>query len=813
MFNLWRRSVQIAFLFLFCLGAASAAQASVLASTPDQQSVPNLFEDPLITPTAILPLEPAAVRARYVQVNFTTLENAALLLEGGAMETRLSLNLFDDVTLTALLSRLERFDTGFVLSGAVEGVDGSAVTLSVVNQTLSASVALPQLLYQVRFVNNFHAVYEIDYILAMPESEPEMIPPALPEGMVFPQATGDDDGSQIDVMVVYTPLAMLQLGGTSATNAYINQAISDANSAYANSQINQRMHLVHSAQVSYAETSYDLSSILQNHLTPTSDGNLDTVHTLRNSYNADLVVLLVQKTGLTCGVGWLMDSNFVNIAFAPYGFSVVNVSSNCQSGSLYTLAHETGHNMGAQHNPEDAGSQGAYSYSYGHWASDYSFRTVMAYDCPSGCTRIQYFSNPNVSYNGLATGTSGRNNARTLNNTASVVAKFRDGTHTAPSDLAAVTASQYQINLTWTDNSDDETAFYLERAPASGGTWQQIALPANTTSYQNNNLPCGNNFQYRVRAKGGNGYSAYSNIAYASTYCAPNPPSNLTATTLSTSSIRLNWTDNSSDENGFVIYSLDDMNEYYADPDMEEETIDSLFCGTTYRFRVTAYNAYGESTPSNTVTADTVICPPEPNPFTLNASALSQSRIRLTWQDTAREANYIVERSSNGTNWTQFEGIALDANTTQFDYTLLPCGSSYYYRVRAVNAGGEAVSNTQHISTNACGAPSTPGGVTVTPISVYILQVSWNDILDDEDSYRIERSLNGVSGWSVVGYTQEDEVVFIDANAVDADGQPPATLWYRITAINGYGVSSPSSSVSGSTYPQGNFFPYMQFTP
>jgi len=172
-----------------------------------------------------------------------------------------------------------------------------------------------------------------------------------------------------------------------------------------------------------------------------------------------------------------------------------------------------------------------------------------------------------------------------------------------------------------------------------------------------------------------------------------------------------------------------------------------------------------------------------------------------------------VERSSNGTNWTQFEGIALDANTTQFDYTLLPCGASYYYRVRAVNAGGEAVSNTQHISTNACGAPSTPGGVTVTPISVYILQVSWNDILDDEDSYRIERSLNGVSGWSVVGYTQEDEVVFIDANAVDADGQPPATLWYRIVAINGYGVSSPSSSVSGSTYPQGNFFPYMQFTP
>lgn len=813
MFNLWRRSVQIAFLFLFCLGAASAAQAPVLASTEGQPAIPTLFEAPLITPTAILPLEPAAVRARYVQVNFTVLENATLLLEGGAGETRLSLNLFDDVMLTALLTNIDRFDTGFVLSGAVEGVDGSTVTLSVVNQTLSASIALPELLYQVRFVNNFPAVYEIDYILALPESEPEMVPPALPEGMIFPQATGDDDGSQIDVLVVYTPLAMIQLGGSSATNAYINQSISDTNSAYANSQINQRMHLVHAAQVSYAETSYDLSYILQNHLTPISDGNLDTVHSLRNSYNADLVVLLVQKTGLTCGVGWLMDSNFINNAFAPYGFSVVNVSSSCQSGSLFTLAHETGHNMGAQHNIEDSSGQGAYSYSYGHWASDYSFRTVMAYDCPSGCQRIKYFSNPNVFYNGLATGTSGRNNARTLNNTALVVANFRDGTHTAPSDLAALTVSQYQINLTWTDNSDDETAFYLERAPASGGTWQQIALPANTTSYQNVNLPCGYNYQYRVQAKGGNGYSAYSNIATASTYCAPNPPSNLTATSLSTSSIRLNWNDNSDDENGFVIYSLDHASEYYADENAVEKTVNLLTCGTTYRFRVTAYNAYGESTPSNTVSADTVICPPTPNPFTLTATALSQSRIRLTWADTAREANYIVERSSNGTNWTQFEGITLDTNTTQFDYTGLACGYNAYYRVRAVNAGGQAVSNTQQISTNVCGVPPTPGGITVTPISAYMLQVSWNDILDDEESYRVERSLNGVSGWSVVGYTQEDEVVFIDANAVDADGQPPATLWYRIVAINGYGASIPSSSVSGSTYPEIKFFPYMQFKP
>ena len=89
------------------------------------------------------------------------------------------------------------------------------------------------------------------------------------------------------------------------------------------------------------------------------------------------------------------------------------------------------HNMGAQHDRAN-GNTGLYPYSFGYWAPDNSFRTMMAYACPTACQRIKYFSNPNVMYNGLATGVDyavdpahSADNARTLNELRVTVANWR----------------------------------------------------------------------------------------------------------------------------------------------------------------------------------------------------------------------------------------------------------------------------------------------------------------------------------------------------------------------------------------------------
>ncbi|MCX7719452.1 MAG: fibronectin type III domain-containing protein, partial [Candidatus Sumerlaeaceae bacterium] len=125
----------------------------------------------------------------------------------------------------------------------------------------------------------------------------------------------------------------------------------------------------------------------------------------------------------------------------------------------------------------------------------------------------------------------------------------------APSGLTATAASSSQINLTWTDNSTNESNFVVARATTSGGPYTDIAtLAANTTSFSNTGLSAATTYYYVVRATNAGGASA--NSAQASATTLPNPPaapSGLTATAASSSQINLTWTDNSTNESNFVV--------------------------------------------------------------------------------------------------------------------------------------------------------------------------------------------------------------------------------------------------------------------
>jgi len=80
----------------------------------------------------------------------------------------------------------------------------------------------------------------------------------------------------------------------------------------------------------------------------------------------------------------------------------------------------------------------------------------------------------------------------------------------APSNLVASEASSTRVNLSWKDNSTNETGFKIERKTTS--TWTQLAtVGANITTYQNKNLASNITYYYRVRAYNASAYSAYSN--------------------------------------------------------------------------------------------------------------------------------------------------------------------------------------------------------------------------------------------------------------------------------------------------------------
>jgi fibronectin type 3 domain-containing protein len=102
----------------------------------------------------------------------------------------------------------------------------------------------------------------------------------------------------------------------------------------------------------------------------------------------------------------------------------------------------------------------------------------------------------------------------------------------APTNLSATAVSSTQINLTWSDNSSNETGFVVERATDSGFTagLTTANLGANATSYSATGLSAGTTYWFRVRATNAAGASANSNVASATTSATGGTGTGLAAT-------------------------------------------------------------------------------------------------------------------------------------------------------------------------------------------------------------------------------------------------------------------------------------------
>jgi tripartite motif-containing protein 71 len=181
------------------------------------------------------------------------------------------------------------------------------------------------------------------------------------------------------------------------------------------------------------------------------------------------------------------------------------------------------------------------------------------------------------------------------------------------------------------------------------------------------------------------------------------------ATAVSGSQINLIWADNSANETGFQIERCEgegcttfaQIASLQANVSSYANT--SLTAGTTYTYRVRAYNAAGNSDYSNTTGATTEgLAPALPAaPSALTATAVSSSIILLTWTDNSNnETGFRVERCE-GQGCNQFRLAAtVGANVVTYTNNGLDNGNEFAYRIRAYNeAGNSAPSNTARATT------------------------------------------------------------------------------------------------------------------
>ncbi len=399
----------------------------------------------------------------------------------GASPPVLRLNLFEDAVLRAVVDDTGPTSAGYWLSGHIAGQEQSSITLVVNGEDIAGTVRVAGAQYAIRSVGGgVLVIRQIDPAalprlgddavrpppagsLAAPDAQPIRPPAPDPRRLAAPadaaEAPPEEDGSAIDILVVYTPEARRDHAADGGIHVLIDLLFAETNQAYRQSGVVQRVHLAGTRQVNYDARGRDEVRVLE-HLTSPSDGHMDGVHALRDRVAADIVHLMVDDE--IRGKAWAAWQ------FAQWGFNFLGYT-----GGLF-FAHENGHNMGLEHDRYEVVTRGdspSEHVANGWLRAPYSFGyvnqrmfepnapassrwwTIMAYpdQCRdwaeehrydsddwcfwTGVGPVMRFSNPQRRYSGDRTGVPGGGPSestagpadvrRSLNQTRKVIANFR----------------------------------------------------------------------------------------------------------------------------------------------------------------------------------------------------------------------------------------------------------------------------------------------------------------------------------------------------------------------------------------------------
>lgn len=260
-------------------------------------------------------------------------------------------------------------------------------------------------------------------------------------------------------------------------------------------------------------------------------------------------------------------------------------------------------------------------------------------------------------------------------------------------NMSAVALSSGSIALSWTDNSYAEKGFKVKRKK-SGETYSTVAtVTANTTGYIDAGLEMGVTYYYVVYSYDSlNNVSGDSNEASAVTLNISilNAPTILTATALSSATIRLSWNDTTGIESGYAIErkvsggSFALLTYVAADTTVFDNT--GLSAATTYYYRVRAYA--GSNNTGYAPEASAVTMPPGIDqlnaPSDLTAAPQSVNSIVLNWKDNASvEKGFRIERRTGSDAYRELAVVGVDV-IRYVDINLLS-GSTYFYRICSYN--------------------------------------------------------------------------------------------------------------------------------
>ncbi|MFC1706760.1 fibronectin type III domain-containing protein, partial [Planctomycetota bacterium] len=275
-----------------------------------------------------------------------------------------------------------------------------------------------------------------------------------------------------------------------------------------------------------------------------------------------------------------------------------------------------------------------------------------------------------------------------------------DSAPNAPTGLTLVEAATNWVTLSWTDLSDDEEVFVIQRSPAPTAGFQTVAAKgANSTTFTDTLVAPRTVYYYRVRSyNAGGGGSAPSNVLEVVTPPSATPPppapSGLAAVAVGPKQVNLTWTDNASNETGFHIerrrQGAGDFAQIAAlSTDATAFSDETVVPSAVYEYRVFATNSGGESPASNLASVTTPALPLPAAPTGLTITAANAARVVLSWTDNATyESAFRIERRIQGEAFGFLSSVAADI--TDYADTTVASDTAYEYYVVATNHTGDS---------------------------------------------------------------------------------------------------------------------------
>ena len=270
----------------------------------------------------------------------------------------------------------------------------------------------------------------------------------------------------------------------------------------------------------------------------------------------------------------------------------------------------------------------------------------------------------------------------------------------------------------------------------------------------------------------------------------PAVPTNLIATPINQTTIRLTWQDQADNELRYKVTRSTDNITFTKIAQYDEKDINYHFdtnCSPNirYYYKVKAVNLSGPAI-AGPVSAITIVNPPPAAPTNLTATETQPKVIELHWDDVVNETGYEIYKKELDSEWAFYENRDMD-DPMSIDNTLSG-GTLYSYKVRSYNNYGySGWSNIASIQTEL----ESPSGL-ISTANCYEIKLEWQDNSSKEDGFKIER-------YTGSEYVVIDTVATDTTSYWDVDIPCGQTFSYRVKAFSSLGDSAYSNGEATKT--------------